>query len=138
MKKAVFFLMLCFILTHHAPAQNKKLYVSERDGKSKVLLFGKTGYNDYYYTSSSNCDTLICKGKGYERCRLDKSVFGKPVPETKYYDAFNAAIHKAEKHIRKANSRDGHFSFADKGVTFNIKYYNADKKGGADMEIEIL
>lgn len=139
MKKIIILLLLCFLGTQFANAQNKKIYVSKQGGKPKLMRFGKICYDEYHYTNNSEtCDTLICRGSGFEVCKLDKNVYGRPVPDTKYYEMFNSAIHKAEKHIKKTNTKEGNLALVVNGAKLNVKYYNADKKGNADIEIEVL
>lgn len=140
MKKLTLLLLMCFFGTQFADAQNKKIYVSKQGGKPKLLCGFKMGYNSAFYTNNSDkCDTLICKGSGYERCFVDKNVFGdKHAEEAKYYSTFNSAIRKTEKHIKKSKTKDGSLTLALNGQNISIKYKNADKKGNADMEIEVL
>jgi hypothetical protein len=140
MKKLALILLMCFVATQHADAQNKKIYVSKQGGRPKLLYGFKMGYHQTHYTNNSvKCDTLICRGSGFERCFVDRNVFPPDATdETKYYDSFNFAIRKTEKHIKKHKSKDGVLTFAHKGQNISIKYKNADKKGNADMEIELL
>jgi len=130
---------MCFFGTQSVNAQNKKIYISKQGGKPALLRLGKICYNDYHFTNNSEiCDTLICRGSGYELCKLDKNIYGKSVPETKYYETFNSAIQKTEKYIKKNKTKNGNLSLAVNGEKVTIKYYNADSKGNADIEIEVL
>lgn len=139
MKKLTLLLVMCFIVTQIAEAQNKKIYVSKQGGKPKLLYAFKLGYNKSQYTNMSDkCDTLICQGSGFERGMVDKNVFPKLKEETKYFDSFNFAIRKTEKHIKKNKTKDGDLTIEYKGQNISIKYKNADKKGNADIEIEVL
>jgi hypothetical protein len=140
MKKITLIFLLCFVAFQNIGAQNKKIYVSKQGGKPQTLRFFKMGYYSAYYSnSSSQCDTLICRGSGLELCVVDKYVFGsKNMDVTKYYDRFNAAIRKTEKHIKKTKTKEGIFTYGNGAQQVNIKYFNADKKGNADIEIELL
>lgn len=130
---------MCFLGLQLAEAQNEKIYVSKQGGKPKLLYGFKMGYNNSVFTNSSNkCDTLICTGSGFERCFVDKKIFGKVTNETKYYDTFNYAIRATEKHIKRSKSKQGYITMAHNGQNISIKYTNTDSKGNADMEIEIL
>lgn len=91
-----------------------------------------------FTNNSTTCDTLICRGSGFERCYLDKKVFPpQDRAETKYYKAFNFAIRKAEKHIRKNKKEEGDLSLSRNGENISIKFKNADKTGNADIIIEV-
>lgn len=140
MNKLTLLLLMCFFGTQFADAQNKKIYVSKQGGRPKLLYGFKMGYNKTHFTNNSDkCDTLICRGSGFERCFVDKNVFPPDASDqTKHYDAFNFAIRKTEKHIKKSKSKDGILTVAHNGQNISIKYKNADKKGNADMEIELL
>ena len=140
MKKAFLIILICFVATQYVEAQNKKIYVSRHGGTKKLLNFGKIGYNIYKYNNGSNtCDTLICRGSGYEICKIDKHVFiGQPVEDAKYLNAFNTAICATEKQIHKSKKDSGQFNLIVEKITLSIKYTNADQKGNADIEIEVL
>jgi hypothetical protein len=139
MKKFILFLALFTIATQYAEAQNRKIYVSKQGGKPKLVYGFKMGYQQTRYTNKSEtCDTLICKGSGFERCFVDKNIFPEPDEETLFYKAFNVAIHKAEKHIKKSQTKEGNLMIMHDGQSIAVKYKNADRKGNADLEIEVL
>jgi hypothetical protein len=139
MKKAFLMILMCFVATQYADAQNKKIYVSRHGGAKKLLTFGKIGYNVYhFYNTSSNCDTLICSGAGYEMCKIDKDIIKISKEDGKYYALYNKAIRATEKHSRKSKKDSGKFNLVLENKTLSIKYSNADLKGNADIEIEVL
>jgi arginyl-tRNA--protein-N-Asp/Glu arginylyltransferase len=139
MKKTCLLLLMYFIATAYAEAQNKKIYVSRHGGAKKMVLFGKTGYNSYHFSNyASTCDTLICSGAGYERCKIDKSIIKSAKEDGKNYALYNKAIQATEKHARKSKKGSGQFNLAVGEKKLSIKYINADQKGNADIEIEML
>lgn len=139
MKKIFLIILMCFVATQYADAQNKKIYVSRHGGAKKILLFGKIGYNVYHFNSTSpNCDTLICSGAGYEKCQIDKDIIRLSKEDGKYYTLYNKAIRETEKHSRKTKKGSGQFNLLVDNKTLSIKYSNADRKGNADIEIEVL
>ncbi len=129
---------MCFIATQNAGAQNNKIYISRHGGKKSFLTFGKIGYNVYHFNNAGKCDTLLCSGSGYENCKIDKYIIKISKEDGKYYSLYNKAIHTVEKKIRKQKKYAGQFNLVLDNKTLSIKYYNADQKGNADMEIEVL
>jgi hypothetical protein len=138
MKKIFLFLLMCFVATQNADAQNNKIYVSRHGGKKTLLTFGKIGYNVYHFNNTAKCDTLLCSGSGYEKCKIDKDIIKISEEDGKYYVLYNKAIRAVEKHSRKQKKDAGQFNLVLDNKTLSIKYYNADQKGNADMEIEVL
>lgn len=139
MKKIILFLLVGFLGLQYGKAQNKKIYVSKQGGKPKLLYGFRMGYNSTFYTNNCNkYDTLICQGSGYERAFVDKKVFADATNSARYFTAFNSAIRKTEKHIRKTGTKEGELTFGLKGQNVAVKYKNADAKGNADIEIEVL
>ena len=139
MKKLTLILLISFVATQYADAQNKKIYVSRHGGTKKLLTFGKIGYNVYHFTNNSDkCDTLICSGSGFEICKIDKDIARLNKEDETKYVAYNKAIRATEKRVRKTKTSSGSFSLAVNGQNLSIKYYNADKKGNADIEIVVL
>ena len=133
MKKFALFIIFCFAFSHFTQAQNK-IYVSRQGGTKKFLTFGKIGYNDYYFSHRSFiCDTLICRGSGYETFLLPVEAEG-----SKYAKAFIKAIHATTKQVRKTGKGAGQFELIYGSKTFSVEYSNADKKGNADILIEAL
>lgn len=139
MKKIVLIIFMCFVATQNADAQNKKIYVSRHGGAKKLLTFGKMGYNVYHFNGTSTyCDTLICSGAGYETCRIDKYIIKISKEDGKYYALYNKAIRATEKHTRQSKKDSGQFNLVLDNKTLSVKYSNADQKGNADIEIEVL
>lgn len=139
MKKLALILLMCFVATQFAEAQNNKMYVSKHGGTKKLMTFGKYGYDVYHFTQSSTlCDTLICSGAGYEFCKIDKVIIKSNVEKKQIFKAFNRAIRATDKQIRKTKTDSGTFTMAFKKLNLSIKYYNADQNGNADIEIVIL
>jgi hypothetical protein len=139
MKKAFLIFLMCFIASQYVEAQNKKMYVSRHGGTKKLLTFGKIGYNLYHFSGgSSNCDTLICSGSGYEICKIDKEIIKISKEDGKYYAFYNKAIRATEKNSRKSKKDSGQFNLVLENKTVSVKYSNANQKGNADIEIEML
>ena len=139
MKKISFLFLMCVAVVQYAAAQNKKIYVSRHGGAKKVLLFGKTGYNTYHFSNvSPTCDTLICSGSGYETCRIDKDIIKMAKEDGVNYPLYNKAISATKKHCRKTKKDSGQFNLVVDNKTLSVKYKNADQKGNADIEIEVL
>ncbi|MBI2721782.1 MAG: hypothetical protein HYX39_06375 [Bacteroidetes bacterium] len=142
MKKTIVLFLLCFSFTQFVYAQNKKIFVSKHGGKRQVLTLGKRGYNYYHYSNylTNNCDTLICNGKGFELCKIDKNMFmgNNREQEMKYLKTFNKAIKTAEKYVRRSKNSEGQFSINTGKEKLSIKYFNAGPKGDMDMLIEVL
>lgn len=139
MKKSFLIILMCIVAIQYAAAQNKKFYVSRHGGAKKIVLFGKIGYNSYHFSSNqSDCDTLLCNGTGYEKCKIDKDIIKLSKEDGKYYELYNKAIRATEKHSRKSKKDAGQFNLVVDQKTLLIKYSNADKKGNADIKIEVL
>jgi hypothetical protein len=139
MKKTFLIILMCFVATQYADAQNKKIYVSRHGGEKKLLTFGKIGYNVYHFNSTAgSCDTLLCSGAGYETCKIDKDIIKISKEDGKYYAFYNKAIRATEKHSRKSKKDSGQFNLVIENKTLSVKYTNADQKGNADIEIEVL
>lgn len=139
MKKIIFILLMYFAAIQFAGAQNKKIYVSRQGGTKKLLTLGKMGYDVYYFTNNScKGDTLICSGSGFEIGRIDKGITRYNKDEAAKYIAYNKAIRTTEKRIRKTKAPSGNFNLIIKGQNLSVNYYNADKKGNADIEIVML
>ena len=139
MKKIFLIILMCFVATQYADAQNKKTYVSRHGGSKKILLFGKIGYDNYHFSNYlTACDTLICSGSGYETCKIDKGIIKLAKEDGKNYPLYNKAIRATEKHSRKSKKDSGQFNLIVDNKTLSIKYSNADQKGNADIEIEVL
>ena len=137
MKKLLIILSLAVCAISFAQAQNTKMYISKQGGTKKVFLLGKLGYSTYYFSNAGNsCDSLLCRGKGFESCKIEKDIM-KGSKDQEAYHIYNKAIRKTVKHIRKTKNESGNLSHNIKGRRVFIKYYNADKKGNADIEIEI-
>lgn len=139
MKTVVYLLIIFFSSIQIGNAQNKKIYVSKSGGTKKFLTFGKIGYNSYHFSNFSNsCDTLICSGSGFEKALIDKDIMRVSKSDGKYYTMFNKAISKSEKITRKSKAKAGQFNLKLHNETVSIKFSNADKKGNADLMIEVL
>lgn len=139
MKKLTLLLLLCFLTTQFVSGQNKKIYVSRHGGTKKLLTFGKIGYNNYHFRNNADqCDSLICSGSGFELCKIDKEIIRMTGESGKYYALFNKAIRQTEKRVRKSNKENGQFYILVNNQVVSVKYYNADKKGNADINIEIV
>jgi hypothetical protein len=139
MKKIVFAVFVCTFIPFVFAAQNKKIYVSKQGGEKKWMRLGQTGYNTYYYTNrSENCDSLICRGTGYELCRVSPVMLGENARvETLYFPSFNKAIRAAGKHARKTKKDSGQFKTRCKGRLLLVNYTQADKKGNMNILIEV-
>jgi hypothetical protein len=137
MRKLAFLALICFVTTMSF-GQSKKLYVSKQGGTKKLLTLWKISYNNYHFASSDACDSLICSGSGFERCKVDQDIIRLAKEEGKYYPSFNKAIRFTEKLIRKTKSESGQMTLVIDDRKMSIKYYNADRKGNSDMEIEII
>ncbi|MBA3662785.1 MAG: hypothetical protein H0W61_01065 [Bacteroidetes bacterium] len=139
MKKSALILLICLVATQYANAQNKKMYVSRHGGTKKILTFGKIGYNVYRFSNNSDqCDTLICTGSGFEICKIDKDIIKSSKEVGRYYALYNKAIRATQKRVRKDKKSSGQFNLALDSQTLSIKYSNADKKGNADIEMQVL
>jgi hypothetical protein len=137
MRKALL-LILVGLITSVSLAQSKKLYVSRHGGAKKFLTLWKISYNNYHFSSSDKCDSLICSGPGFERCKIDKDIIRLTKEEGKYYPSFNKAIRITERHIKRTKSESGQMIVRIDDQKISIKYYNADRKGNSDIEIEVL
>lgn len=139
MKKFIFLLVLAFCLPALAQAQCRKMYVSKQGGKKRLLLLGKTGYNNYYYRGGdAACDTLICSGTGFETARISKDMFAVK-SEAAYVDAYNKLIRHTDRVIRKSKSSEGSFTCEIGQYKASVKYSKADyKTRRANIEIQLL
>jgi hypothetical protein len=139
MRKIFLLSIISIFSIQFAAAQNKKIYVSREGGKKKLLTLWKTGYNFYHFSNDpvNGCDTLICKGAGFEVCKIDKNII-KMAGEEPKYRAFNSAIAEAEKRIRKSRMKEGNFDMIAKGQKLSVSFKNANPKGEADLIITLL
>jgi hypothetical protein len=71
-------------------------------------------------------------------CKIDKDIIKISKEDGKYYALYNKAIRATEKHSRKSKKDSGKFNLVLENKTLSIKYSNADLKGNADIEIEVL
>jgi hypothetical protein len=139
MKKTFLIILICLFTAQFAEAQSKKLYVSRQGGEKNLMKLGKIGYNYYRFTNRSiNCDSLICKGAGFEICKIDKDLVNLSKKEGNYYAIYNKAIRAAEKYSRKNKMSAGQFNLVIDNKSLTIKYSNADLKGNGDYEIIVL
>lgn len=139
MKTIAYFLIIFFMCIQIGNAQNKKIYVSKSGGTKKIVTLGKIGYNSFHFSNFSNsCDTLICSGSGLEIGLIDKDIMRVSKSDGKYYTIFNKAISKSEKITRKSKTNSGCFIMKINEEMVSIKFTNADKKGNADLIIEVL
>ncbi len=139
MQKIILLTLLCLGITFNSSAQNNKIYVSKHGGTKKLLTFGKTGYNYYHFSNNSKqCDTLICSGSGYEKCKIDSDIIKLTEENAVNYKLYNAAMKSVTKHCRKSKKGEGGFNFYQGDKTLVIRYKNADRKGNADIEIAVI
>ncbi len=132
MKRFLFIMFWLLIIGSSIQAQNKKLFVSRQGGTKKIFTWGKAGYFQYRYSGYlGTCDTLICRGSGYETTMIPES-------NEPYAQGFNNAILSTTKEVRKTKKKSGQFNFLFENQTYSVKYSNADEKGNADIEIEVL
>ncbi|MDF2449718.1 MAG: hypothetical protein K0R26_2222 [Bacteroidota bacterium] len=107
-----FFILIsfsCFFILGETLAQNSKIYVSRHGGKKSIFTLGKLGYNTYHFNNSGTCDTLICFGKGYEICKIDRDIIKAAEGDGKYYPLFNDAILVAQKKSRRSKKKADEF-----------------------------
>lgn len=131
--------MLSLCLPALVQAQSRKMYVSKQGGKKRLLLFGKMGYNNYYYRGAhASCDTLVCSGTGFETARISKDMFIVK-SDAAYVDIYNKVICHTNRVIRKSKSSEGSFTCEIDHYKASVKYSNADyKKQQANIEIQLL
>lgn len=138
MKKLV--ILLTFLLGLQIGfSQATKIYVSKHDGGKRFLNFGKLGYNDYHFSGGNpNCDTLLCKGKGYEACKIDKDIIAISKANNINYQLFNKAISATSSHIVKTKTKEGKLDLTIDNRKVSVSYINASGNGESDMIIELL
>jgi hypothetical protein len=138
MKKLV--ILLAFFLGIQVGfSQTSKIYVSKHGGGKKFLNFGKLGYNEYTFIGDNGvCDTLICKGSGYESCKIDKNIMKLVAKDAKTYQTFNKAIDATSSHIRKTKTEMGSINLVIDKQKVLVTYYNANKNGESDMLIRLF
>lgn len=139
MKNVILITLTCLFAAQLVEAQSRKIYVSRQDGVKKWIKLGKIGYNHYYFSNRSmHCDTLICRGEGFEICKIDKDLVRLSNEQGNYYATFNKAIRAAEKYARRNKMNAGEFNLVIDDKPLFIKYSNADLKGNGDYEIVVL
>ncbi len=138
MKNSIYISIICIFLSSFAYAQHNKMVVSLQGGKKNVITWGKLGYSYYhFYSSNAGCDTLICKGSGFEKGRIDHNILEVNKDKRTEYHLYNATIRKTVRRVRKTNSNAGTFQFHANGRSIHVNYSNADGKGNVDLEIEL-
>ncbi len=137
--KFILFLIISFHF-HSAFSQNKNIYIKTEGGTKKILTLGRYGYNRYYFTNNpiNNCDTLICTGSGLYQCKISRRILKTKSSSSKYFSIYNSVINTTFDKIRKTGNSDGQFNLILKNEHILVKYYNANKRGNAEIKIEIL
>lgn len=139
MKKTILIASLCVMLTPFAMAQSTKMYVSRQGGTKKFFTFGQMGYNSYRFDNSdAACDTLICRGSGFEKGTIDRHIIDLTSNEETNYTLFNKALRATEKQIRRTKSNEGQFHMEQNNKMIRVTYSNADSKGNMDVLMEVM
>ena len=108
-------------------AQGPSLHVVKKGGEKQVFTLFQKGYNSYQYTHGTNCDTLLCKGIGLERGRIQNRVI-KYSYTPGQLKLFNRAMRKAERKIKKKSLGTGTMSFTIQHKTFRVSYAHKQEK----------
>lgn len=135
MNKNLILTAFLFSMVLGVQAQQAKLFVSLDGGSSSLFTLGKVAYDSYYYTSTSpDCDTLICSGKGLILPEVGKQ--GETLNESQKttYSAFNKAIKKTIRKVDKEKAKSGAFVYTlnDEVVTVNYRW---SESGVLTMEL---
>ena len=139
MKKITLLILLFFATFQLLTAQNSKLHVSRQGGEKSFFPFGKTTYSYYHFKPNSELgDTLICSGSGYEACKIDKNIIKQNHDKAESYKIFNKTIKATEKHIKKYKQPSGELTLKIKNKKVIVNFYNANKEGEADLDIQII
>jgi len=120
-------------------AQNNQIYISRHGGEKNIFTFGKVCYDYYHFISNcGECDTLICSGAGYEICKIDRAIIKNNKITASSYKTYNKAIKRTERYIKKYEVSSGSLSLKVNNQEVLVTFYNANKIGEADIEIQIL
>ncbi len=135
--KKILIIAASLFISFQSSAQ-AKLYVELDGGQRSFLNMGKIGFNNYYFSNSSEkCDTLLCSESGLINCKIaDYEVFNENQKET--YQVYNKAIRKSIRAIKKRDEAAGLLRLEVNGKTVNVKYYDYLNTGNLKMEITLV
>lgn len=131
-------ILILWLSTLQINAQNQKIYVSTKGGK-KIFLLGSKRYDHIRLALDAGpCDTLICSGKGFEKCKIDKWVLNLSETNKTKYGIYNKAIKASHKRIKRSKKKEDLFYLSIKGRKLKVNYFNAGEKGNVEMVIELI
>lgn len=134
MRTTLFILGLMLICTVSLHAQHEQVYVSIQDTEYGIM---KGCYSYHYVSSGNTMDSLICKGSGIIKCKIDKAYMN-PSADRKYIRHIsNKTIRKVRRYTRRNEISKGQLKYKVRGRTVNVNFNNADGRGNADMLIVI-
>jgi hypothetical protein len=97
------FITLLILACQPVYSQQKGIYVSTEGGGRSLFSLGRIAYQDVYFKSNeSGTDTLLCSGKRLELCRLNALVRQANPELDELYRAYNKAILKSKRQIKRA------------------------------------
>ena len=129
-------LLSLVLISQSSFSQNRKAYASLKGGV--LLEDGRLHYDEVYYSTSYDRDSLICKGPGYEL-----GIFGLPgIVRSKegelFQKIFNEAIIAVSDHILETKELSGVLEIEIRDRKVRIEFSNGQNTGEASMYIEIL
>lgn len=126
----------CFLIGT-VNAQTSRIYVSRHGGKASLLSHNfKYKYSRYSYNPI--CDTLLGAGSGYSICQIPKGSYRINESTQVAYPIFSQAIKKSARRIRRLNRTSGEFYLSYKKKKVQVKFFNADDTGEADLLIVLI
>ena len=134
--KKLFALLGLLIISQSLFGQNKKAYASLKGGVLRED--GRLHYNEVYYATSYDRDSLICIGPGYELGIFSSPGIVRSKEGELFQKIFNEAIIAVSDYILETKELSGVLEIEIRDRKVRIEFSNGQYTGEASMYIEIL